>query len=37
MNGLRSNDPLIKEVVSNHIILKGIDEFCDIMWSYHVV
>lgn len=37
MNGLRSNDPLIKEVVSNHIILKGIDEFCDIMWSYHAV
>jgi len=37
LEGLRNNDPLIKEVVSNHIILKGADEFSDIMWSYHAV
>jgi len=36
LNGLRRNDPLVNEVVSNHIILKGIDEFCEIMWRYHV-
>ncbi len=35
LEGLRNNDPLIKEVVSNHIILKGADEFSDIMWCYH--
>lgn len=37
LEGLRNNDPLIKEVVSNHIILKGADEFSDIMWCYHAV
>ena len=36
MNGLRNKDPLVNEVVSNHIILKGIDEFCEIMWRYYV-
>lgn len=35
--GLRNNDPLIKEIVSNHIILKGADEFSDIMWCHHAV
>ncbi len=37
LEGLRNNDPLIKEVVSNHIILKGADAFSDIMWCYHVL
>ena len=37
LEGLRNNDPLIKEVVSNHIILKGAGEFSDIMWCYHAV
>ena len=35
-NGLQNKDPLVNEVVSNHIILKGIDQFCEIMWRYHV-
>ena len=35
-NGLRNKDPLVNEIVSNHIILKGIDQFCEIMWRYHV-
>ncbi|MDE1838680.1 MAG: nucleotidyltransferase domain-containing protein [Thaumarchaeota archaeon] len=37
LEGLRNNDPLIKEVVSNHIILKGADEFSDIMWCYYAI
>ena len=35
-NGLKNKDPLVNEVVSNHIILKGIDQFCEIMWRYYV-
>lgn len=35
--GLKNKDPLVNEVVSNHIVLKGADKFCDIMWSYHAV
>jgi len=35
LEGLMTNDPLIMEVSSNHIILKGIDDFCDIMWRYY--
>ncbi len=35
-SGLQNKDPLVNEVVSNHIILKGIDPFCEIMWRYHV-
>lgn len=37
LNGLRNSDPLIKEVVSSHVILKGADQFCDIMWCYHAI
>lgn len=37
LEGLKNNDPLIKEVVSNHIILKGAGEFSDILWCYHAV
>ena len=33
--GLISGDPLIREIVANHIILKGIDSFCHIMWRYY--
>jgi predicted nucleotidyltransferase len=33
--GLDDADPLIREVVSNHVVLRGIDEFCEIMWSHH--
>jgi hypothetical protein len=35
LEGLKSNDPLVREAVSNHILLKGIDDFCDIMWRYY--
>jgi predicted nucleotidyltransferase len=33
--GLEDKDPLVSEVVSNHIILKGAEAFCDIMWRYY--
>jgi predicted nucleotidyltransferase len=36
-NSLKNNDPLINEVVSNHIVLKGADKFCDIMWRYYEI
>jgi len=35
LKGLENGDPLVREVVSNHIVLKGIDEFCDTMWRYY--
>ena len=35
LNGLMENDPLIKEVVSSHIVIKGIDQLVEIMWLYH--
>ena len=35
LKGLENNDPLIKEVVSSHIVFEGTDEFCDIMWRYY--
>ena len=35
LNGLMDDDPLIMEVVSNHVVLKGIDDFCEIMWRYN--
>ena len=34
-SSLKNNDPLIQEVISNHIVLRGVDEFCDIMWRYY--
>ncbi len=34
-SGLKDKDPLVNEVVSNHIVLKGADKFCDIMWRYY--
>ncbi len=35
VNGLKNKDPLISEVISNHIILKGADKFCDMMWRQY--
>ena len=35
MKGVEEKDPLISEVVSNHIILKGVDDYCDIIWRYY--
>lgn len=35
LKGLEDGDPLIREVVSNHVVLKGVDDFCDIMWRYY--
>ncbi len=35
LNGLRENDPLIREVTASHIVLKGADQFCDLMWRYY--
>ncbi len=34
LNGLASNDPLIAEVVADHITLKGIDNLCNLLWQY---
>jgi len=34
-NGLISNDPLVQEVVADHIILKGIDNVCNMLWKYY--
>jgi predicted nucleotidyltransferase len=34
-NGLEEKDPLVNEIISNHITLKGVDDFCDIMWRYY--
>ncbi len=34
-NGLENNDPLIMEAVANHIILKGIDSLCNMLWRYY--
>ena len=31
--GIKSDEPFIKELMENHIILKGIDEFVDLKWS----
>ncbi|MHB8702399.1 MAG: nucleotidyltransferase domain-containing protein [Nitrososphaerales archaeon] len=35
MNGLKNGNPLIREVVLNHIILKGSEDFCNLMWEYY--
>jgi predicted nucleotidyltransferase len=34
--GMSRRDPLVSEVVSSHVVLKGVDEFCDIMWRYYL-
>lgn len=35
LKGLMNGDPLIREIAANHIILKGIDNTCNIMWQYY--
>ncbi len=35
LNGLKNADPLISEVALGHITLKGMDDFCDIMWDFY--
>lgn len=34
--GLRRGDPLIREAVSNHVVLKGADAFCGAVWRCYV-
>ena len=34
-DGLEEKDPLVNEIISNHITLKGVDDFCDLMWRYY--
>ena len=34
-NGLKENDPLIKEAVKNQIVLKGIESLVEQLWRYH--
>ena len=34
--GLREKDPLIAEIIGNHIILQGADVFCGLLWDYYV-
>lgn len=35
IEGLQSGAPLMWEVVSDHIALKGIDFFCDVLWRHY--
>jgi len=35
LKGLENGDALVREVISNHVVLKGIDQFCDTMWRYY--
>lgn len=35
LKGLEDGDPLIREVASKHIVLRGVDDFCDVMWRYY--
>ena len=35
--GLKNGDPLVNEVVSNHVVLKGTDRFCNIIWGHNAV
>jgi len=30
-----SRDPLVKEVVNNHIVLRNAERFCDILWRFY--
>jgi predicted nucleotidyltransferase len=34
-NGLVVKDPLVQEIATNHIILKGIDNYCNMLWRYY--
>ena len=35
LRGIQESDPLVREVVSSHIVLRGVDDFCDLMWRYY--
>jgi predicted nucleotidyltransferase len=35
LEGLMNGDPLIREVVASHVILKGIDTICNVMWRHY--
>jgi predicted nucleotidyltransferase len=35
LKGLEEGDPLVREVVSSHVLLRGVDDFCNLMWRYH--
>jgi predicted nucleotidyltransferase len=35
LKGLEEGDPLTREVISVHIVLKGFDDFCNIMWDFY--
>jgi predicted nucleotidyltransferase len=35
LEGLMNGDPLIREIIANHITLKGIDTVCNAIWLYH--
>jgi predicted nucleotidyltransferase len=35
LDGLKAAAPLEQEVVTDYVVLKGIDAFCDIMWAYY--
>jgi predicted nucleotidyltransferase len=35
IEGLQRGAPLVWEVVADHIVLKGIDTFCDVLWRHY--
>ena len=35
LRGLQDGDPLAREIVSDHVVLRGFDDFCDVMWRYY--
>ena len=35
LEGLRQKDPLVMEIAANHVVLKGADEFCNLMWQHY--
>ena len=35
LKGLEEGDPLVRETISNHIVLRGLDDFCEIMWRHY--
>lgn len=35
LDGLLEKDPLVHEIAANHVVLKGVDDFCDLMWRYY--
>jgi hypothetical protein len=35
LKGLEKSDPQLREVVSSHVVLRGVDDFCNLMWRHH--